>query len=223
MDISKFNEWFEPSKCRNTIHIIGCGASGSAIAELLVRMGLTKFVLYDFDIVEAHNIANQMFSNDDINKPKTEALAAIMRRINPDVEIRTEGKYENQMLEGYVFLAIDSIEVTRKIVEDNMYNLNIIAMFNTRLSLLDAQSYAARWDSYTEKESFLASMNFTDEEARANTPVSACQMELGVAPTVRLICTLTVANFINLLKKDFDRYKTIILLQDAFGCLVAGI
>ncbi len=40
-------------------------------------------------------------------------------------------------------------------------------------------------------------MNFTHEEAKASTPVSACGIVQGVAPTVRFICCLAVTNFIN--------------------------
>lgn len=222
MDTNKFYEFFQPETCKERIHIIGCGAVGSTIAELLVRMGLTKFTLYDFDKVESHNIANQMFRQKDINREKTEALAEIMQEINPEVEIKTVGKYENQQLSGYIFLAVDSIEIRRKIVQNNMYNLNIKAMFDERLVLTDAQAYAAKWDNLKEKESFLASMNFTDEEAKSIAPVSACNIELSVAPTVRLICNFAVANFINLLQKN-DKFKNIILLQDAFGCLVTAM
>lgn len=215
MDTSKFYEFFQPEKCKDKIHIIGCGAVGSTIAELLVRMGLTRFVLYDFDYVMPHNIANQMFRATDITKPKTEALAEILQEINPDVEIEKIEKYEGQKLNGYVFMAVDKISIRRQIIEDNMTNPFIKAVFDTRISLLDAQGYAARWSNYNEKKNLLNSMNFTDEEAEANTPVSACNIALSVAPTVRLICTYVVVNFINLLQKK-DSFKTIMLLQDAF-------
>lgn len=222
MDTNKFYEFFQPETCKERIHIIGCGAVGSTIAELLVRMGLTKFALYDYDKVEPHNIANQMFRQKDIGREKTEALMEIMQEINPEVEVKIAGKYENQQLSGYVFLAVDSIVIRREIVQNNMYNLNIKAIFDERLALTDAQAYAARWNNHKEKESLVSSMQFTDEEAKAIAPVSACNIELSVAPTVRLICNLAVANFINLLQKN-DKFKNIILLQDTFGCLITAM
>lgn len=214
MDMSKFYEVFQPEKCKETIHIIGCGAVGSTIAELLVRMGLTKFTLYDFDIVMPHNIANQMFRAVDIGKKKTDALEDILKEINPEVEITKVDKYDGQKLNGYVFMAVDKISVRRQIVEDNMMNPYIKAVFDTRISLFDAQGYAARWNNYSEKKNLLNSMNFTDEEADALTPVSACNTTLSVAPTVRLICNYVVADFINLLKSD--KFKNVILLQNTF-------
>ena len=66
MNLSKSIEFFNPTKVKERVHIIGCGAAGSTIAELLARAGLSKVTLYDFDKVEPHNIANQMFKDSDI-------------------------------------------------------------------------------------------------------------------------------------------------------------
>lgn len=34
MDLSKSYEFFKPEMCRERIHIIGCGAIGSTVAEI---------------------------------------------------------------------------------------------------------------------------------------------------------------------------------------------
>ena len=66
MNLSKSSEFFNPSMIQHSIHIIGCGAVGSTLAENLVRLGLTRFTLWDFDQVESKNIVNQMFFSDQI-------------------------------------------------------------------------------------------------------------------------------------------------------------
>lgn len=214
MDMNKFYEYFQPDKVKDRIHIIGCGAVGSTIAELLVRMGLTKFTLYDFDIVEPHNIANQMYRHSDIGKKKTDALSGIMREINPDVDIRVKEKYEPGMnFSGHVFLCVDKISIRRQFVEENVNNPSIKTVFDCRIRLTDAQSYAADWSKYDHRQNLLNSMQFSDEEADAETPVSACNMTLSVAPTVRQICNYAVSNFINLL--NGKELKKVILI-DAF-------
>ena len=50
------------------------------------------------------------------------------------------------------------------------------------------------------KQDFLKSMQFSHDEAKSETPVSACGITLGVATTVRLICGLGVNNFVNFVK-----------------------
>ena len=213
MNINKFYEFFQPETVKERIHIVGCGAVGSTIAELLVRMGLTKFTLYDFDTVESHNIANQMFRHIDIGKKKTEALAEMMKEINPEVDIRMVDRYDGQRLNGYVFMAVDKIAIRQQIVKANEGNVYVKAMFDVRIRLTDAQAYAARWNEYKDVQNLLNSMNFTDEEADAETPTTACNMTLSVAPTVRMICNIAVVNFLNLVQgKDFKR----IMLLNAF-------
>ena len=202
MNIVKFGDVFNPDKVKDQIHIIGCGAGGSTVAELLARYGLENITLYDFDKVESHNIANQMYRDKDIGRLKTEALREIMLEINPDAEgkikIESEG-WHGQKLAGYVFLCVDTIELRREIVEKNRRNPMIKVMFDFRNRLYDAQHYAALWNSKFEVDNFLEGMNFTHEEAMAETPMSGCNLPLSVAPTLRIICSYGVANFINYL------------------------
>lgn len=217
MDLSKSYDFFQPEKNKDRIHIIGCGSVGSTIAENLARAGVTKFTLWDFDTVESKNIANQMFIQADVGKPKVEALTRILSDINPDVldEVKTmpEG-WNGQKLSGYVFLCVDNIDLRREIVEKHFDNIFVKAMFDVRTRLTDAQHYAADWSQHKQKENFLASMNFSHDEAKEETPVSACNVELSVCPTVRIICALAAANFMN-----FWNGKPLknLVLNDAFG------
>ena len=205
MDLSKSYEYFQPEKVTERIHIIGCGSVGSTLAENLVRCGLTRFTLWDFDTVEAHNLANQMFRQKDIGKLKVEALLDILCEINEEVKDETKLQPEGwngQKLSGYVFLCVDNIDLRREIVERYMDNPYIKAMFDVRTMLTGAQHYAAAWDDYEQKKDFLASMQFSHDEAKDETPVSACGVTLGIVTTVRLICALAVNNFIKYVKDD---------------------
>lgn len=217
MDLSKSYEFFQPEMCKERLHIIGCGAIGSTVAENLVRFGLTKLTLYDFDHVEAHNIANQMFRQIDIGKTKVEALAEMLCDINPDVQndikLVTKG-YVGQKLSGYVFLCVDNIDLRREIATACKDNPYVKAMFDFRMRLVDAQHYAADWKNKKMVEDFLNSMAFSHEEAKAETPVSACNITLSVVPTVRAIVAYGVSNFINFAKGGGIRK---LILVDAFG------
>lgn len=217
MDLSKSYEYFQPEKDESMVHIIGCGSVGSTVAENLVRMGVTNITLWDFDTVEAHNIVNQMFTADQIGMPKVEALRDLLLAINPELtdtlELRPKG-WRGKMLSGYIFLCVDSIELRRQIVETHFDSPYIKAMFDFRTRLEDAQHYAADWSDRKSKEAFLASMDFSHEEARAETPVSACNVTLGVCPTVRVICAYGVSNYINYIR---GRGLKKIIVADAFS------
>ncbi len=216
MNLVKSYDFFQPETCQDRLHIIGCGAVGSTVAENLVRFGLTKITLYDFDTVEAHNIANQMYRATDIGKPKTTALAEYLKEINPDLEdnLKIEEKgYTGQRLSGYVFLCVDNIDLRREIATANKTNSYIKAMFDFRIRLEDAQHYAANWKDAKMVTNFLNTMQFTHEEAKAETQVSACNIELSVVPTVREVCLIGVCNFINFVKSGGKAIKKMILVN----------
>jgi sulfur carrier protein ThiS adenylyltransferase len=54
---------------------------------MLVRAGVGRLTLVDFDRVEADNLDRQFFFADQVGRMKTEALAENLRRIEPDVEL----------------------------------------------------------------------------------------------------------------------------------------
>lgn len=205
MDLSKSYDFFQPDKDDARIHIVGCGSVGSTIAENLARCGVTKMTLWDFDKVEAHNIVNQMFRQQDVGKLKVDALKDILMDINPEmkdtVETKPEG-WQGKLMSGYVFLCVDNIELRKEIVKRHMDTPYVKAMFDVRTLLTGAQHYAAAWDDFKMKQNFLESMNFSHEEAAAETPVSACGVTLGVATTVRLISALAVNNYIKYVKGE---------------------
>lgn len=218
MNLNKLGTFFDPINLNDAIHIIGCGAIGSHIAEMLTRMGVQKLNIYDFDKVTPHNLTNQMFNEDSINLPKVNALEDLCEKINSDIEIVLFPQgYTVQPLAGYVFLCVDNIDLRREIATNNRYNPNIKAMFDFRMRLTDAQHYAADWKDPKSIDNFLASMQFTHEEAKVETPVSACGTSLNVIPTVRVITALGVGNWMNFIK---DQPLKKLILIDAFSFIV---
>lgn len=220
MNLSKHLKFFDPiNDIKAPIHIIGCGAIGSTIAEMLTRMGVPELHVYDFDTVEPHNIANQMFWDEHATKgyDKENAIRDICLKINPNAKIIGHGAYDDQKLSGFIFLCVDNIDLRRKIVEAQFNNPYIKAMFDFRMRLTDAQHYAADWNNRKSKQIFLDSMNFSHEEAKEATPVNACGTTLNIITTVRSIVSFGLANFINFVKNN--NLKKIILV-DSFSFIV---
>lgn len=215
MDLLRQGEFFNPMKITDEIHIIGVGAIGSHIAEMLTRMGVEKMHIYDFDTVDEHNIPNQMFFEFNLGENKCSALQEICTGINSNVVIyRHDRGYileTDTRLSGYVFLCVDSINLRKSIVEEHRYNPMIKGMFDFRMGLESAQHYAANWGIPKSIENFLATMDFTDEEAKAAMPVSACGSSLSVLPTIRAITALGVANWMNFVKAN--TLKKVILVD----------
>lgn len=70
-----------------TVAIIGCGGLGSNVAEMLVRSGVGRLTLIDFDTVDECNLNRQFFFRDQIGMPKVVALAENLQRIRFDVRL----------------------------------------------------------------------------------------------------------------------------------------
>lgn len=220
MDLAKSYDFFNPNVCPDMINIIGTGSVGSVVADLLARFGLENISLYDFDIVESHNLVNQMFTTEDLYQPKVEAVAKHLIKINPALEetlVLHKDGWKGQKLSGYVFLCVDNIDLRREIVQTNKFNNTIKAVFDFRTGLTSYQHYAADWESYAQKMGLLSRMEFTHEEAQQAVPMSACHVALCVAPTVRMVSNVGVCNFINFVK---DKNLKTAIVGDAFNFFI---
>lgn len=71
------------------VGIVGCGGTGSAVAEQLVRLGVRHFVLCDPDQLSASNVTRVYGSTPaDIGKDKVDVVAAQLMRIAPETRCR---------------------------------------------------------------------------------------------------------------------------------------
>ena len=73
------------------VTLIGAGALGSTIADLLVRAGIGQLTLIDRDYVELHNLQRQtLYTEADVEQHTPKAIAASERlsEINSSVDIR---------------------------------------------------------------------------------------------------------------------------------------
>ena len=69
------------------IGVVGCGGTGSAVAEQLVRLGARHLLLVDVDTLSASNVTRVYGSTPaDVGRPKTEVLADHLRRVAPDLD-----------------------------------------------------------------------------------------------------------------------------------------
>jgi len=98
-----------------TVGIAGAGGLGSNCAVLLARSGVGRFVLVDHDVVEPSNLNRQHYLAADVGRPKAEALADVLRAINPAVDLVV---HVQQLEDGNIIGIFGVCDVVVEAVDD---------------------------------------------------------------------------------------------------------
>jgi len=78
---------------RSNVLIVGAGGLGSPIAIYLAALGIGRIGIIDKDNVEISNLSRQIiFSTNDIKKSKSTVAINKLRKINPDIQLRSFNK-----------------------------------------------------------------------------------------------------------------------------------
>lgn len=123
------------------IAIVGLGSLGSYITFGLVKLGAKKIIGCDPDVVENHNIGNQLYTQWDKGKPKAEALKDRLRDFMlDDQEVDfTQKSWDVGITAPIIITSVDNLE-TRKAVYD--------VVKNTDGWLIDPRSGGMVWKVY---------------------------------------------------------------------------
>lgn len=180
----------EYTTLQNTpVHIIGTGATGSHIVQLLIECGFKNIHAYDFDTIEPHNIANQWYKMDQIGKTKVDALYENTQEIT----IHNEKVEEGHIFDGIVFLLTDSMPSRKEINRDVLKKSTMLALVETRMGVEKGQTYVVNpeiSDRYTEWENTL----FDTEKHKPE--VSACGSAITIVTTAMLTAAYAIQHLI---------------------------
>lgn len=97
--------------------MVGVGAVGRQVALQLAAMGVRRLQLVDFDTVEWTNVTTQGYLAENVGRPKVDATAEAVRRIDPAVQTEpVEDRYRPKVELGEaLFGCVDSLAARRAI------------------------------------------------------------------------------------------------------------
>lgn len=140
--IEKFIGEDNLKKIQNTtVAVIGLGGVGGYAVESLIRSGIKKIIILDYDKIDISNLNRQIISNStNINKYKTDEWSNRIKLINPQVEVISLNiKLDSLNIDklfsyqfDYLIDAIDDIYIKEEIIKKCLENnIGIISSMGT--------------------------------------------------------------------------------------------
>lgn len=129
---------------RLKVGIAGAGGLGSNCAFNLVRSGLKRLKIIDFDVVEAANLNRQFYFFDQVGMPKVVALKTNLLRINPDLELEA---VQNKITDSNIGCVFRDCDVVVEAFDKVMYKKMMIETYFSSGKLLVAASGLGGWGS----------------------------------------------------------------------------
>lgn len=126
--------WDQEKISEASVVIGGCGAIGSITAVKLARLGVGRIIAADPDVLEKHNIENQMYTEKNLGKEKVLALKRIVRGIDKGIKFKSYSKRVEE-LPGKVFEADYYLSCFDNVTA-RLY-LNVCSIFHSK-PLIDA-------------------------------------------------------------------------------------
>lgn len=133
---------------KQDLNIIGNGSLGSFAALVLLKMTRAfgwRLKLFDFDIVEAHNVRNQLYREEEVSASKTEALTSLLKLlggVDAPVEPVSGRVDRTTPLHGVVVVTVDKMKERREAFEAAKYRADIDRFVDARSGGDAAMVYA---------------------------------------------------------------------------------
>jgi len=131
---------------RSTVTVFGVGGVGSFAAEALVRSGVGRVILVDYDRICVTNVNRQLHAQKGtLGKPKVAVMAERLRLINPDAVIEARAEFYGP--ETSARLLVPEPDVVIDAIDHMAAKLHLIATcLRDKLRLVSAMGAAARLD-----------------------------------------------------------------------------
>ena len=197
LSIIRHEDIFSPRQHDTGVTIVGAGAIGSRIFAALIELGLTKINIFDFDVVEPHNLSNQLYGVPDIGQLKVDSLMGwTTQKLGLSVPNDFQGKLNfhptkvepGTKLKGTVFLLVDSMKERRRLVEGCIRgNYDVPRVIDCRMAATHGNVFVF---DHSTIDQYLDTL-IDDDQAE----VSGCGSPYSVGTTASIIANLAVWQF----------------------------
>ena len=167
-------EWYNQIQ-RETVLLAGIGGIGSYVAFLLSRLNINKLVIFDYDHVDAVNLAGQLYGINDLGNSKTSAITNMIRNYSMYSKIMTfnERYTVDSPTTKIMICGFDNMEA-RKVFFHNWYKKVMQStpeekgeylFIDGRLAAEEYQILCLKGDDAFSIAKYMSEYLFTDAEA----------------------------------------------------------
>lgn len=194
-------DWHQNLKLqRNYFNVIGLGGIGSHLAFKLSRIGVRHLNLYDDDMVESHNVGGQLFSYQQVEEYKVNAIKDYIDMMKG--EDQTLFVYDfNKRIEklpdlhyyynAINFVCVDNMDSRIKLANSAKESWNKGCEFMYFESRLGPTGYEIYYVTKENVDFYIKNCLFTDEEANAVTCSYQQTTHVASALSSRIVNILT--------------------------------
>jgi molybdopterin-synthase adenylyltransferase len=234
MLLAGFGEAGQRKLRESTAVVVGCGALGTVIADMLARAGVGHLVLVDRDFVELTNLQRQvLYDEQDVADalPKAEAARRKLARINADVQVTAIvddanlANIERLVADADVLLdGVDNFE-TRYLVNDCAVKHAIpyvyggaVATVGTAFAILPHSPDAnTAWESGPDGSRATPCLRCLFEEAPAPGTGATCDTVGVIGPAAAIVANFEVTEALKILTGNFERVCPTMLSFDLWA------
>jgi molybdopterin/thiamine biosynthesis adenylyltransferase len=195
LDLRRQSEIFDAFSFNAPVTVIGCGASGSWLVLALAKLGITNITVYDYDVVEEHNIPNQAFGVEQVGMLKVGALSDMLQSqvgLKEPIKIKAE-EFKTQRLSGIVFLMVDSMKARKEIWDASIKMKSAVKLLvEPRMGGEESRVYNVIPTDLNHIKRY-EDCWYSDEEAQ----VSACGTSISVVTTAMSVASTCVRQLIS--------------------------
>ena len=173
---------------KSSVLIIGAGGLGSPIAIYLAALGIGKIGIVDKDKVELSNLSRQIiFENNDIKKIKSFSAISKLKKINPDIQLKSFNKNLtainiNQMAKKFDLIVDGSDNFRTRFLINDYCLKNKKILVSGAISKFDGQAYTF---NFSKKNS--PCLRCFIPKIPSNPDVDTCEYEGVLGPLAGII------------------------------------
>ena len=161
------------------ITVIGAGGIGSSLIQSAAIMGFKRLDIWDYDVLESHNLSTTMYPQEYLNRPKAETAGKIAYSYGAESIGYNEPWTPNRRLNKVVFMCPDNMETRLQVYETWHKDPNRELLVDMRMGALTMEIITVTPIVDHFLESYLPSNQIPDEECTAKHTIFCASVSSG--------------------------------------------